>query len=440
MKGRGYVCAALLGIGCLVAACEAHAVLPQSSEVHGFRRAAFLARGMGARPVGMGEAFTAVADDASAISWNPGGIGQITSLQAVAMYDAVGNGLGLSYAAAAMPLGDGVTAISLAIMNYGTFDWRDPNGNPGLSPGGAVDSAISVAYAFPTPRELGVWSGIAVERVTEAVGGSFVGFSAGMIIPYGPQLTFGWAVQHLGQEVDGFSLPSVAKAGVSFLPTSSLRLALDVGYGLAEEQPGIGMAVGGEFMTSSSLALRAGYKVTGEGQELEGLTGLLAGAGFQFGRLGVDYAYQPFGDLALSHRIALRYELEVSKAATQRGEWASRRVAVSTLEPKPGHLYRLEEEEAVGARGGVWQLGWRDADKEYEAAVKLYNAGNYDDAWRKAAAAIEASPKHWQAWQMVGNCQYAKGDKAGALTSYRYALKLNPDNPELKAWIEQLAQ
>ena len=40
--------------------------------------AQFLKIGTGARAVGMGEAFVAVADDASAIWWNPAGVARIT--------------------------------------------------------------------------------------------------------------------------------------------------------------------------------------------------------------------------------------------------------------------------------------------------------------------------------------------------------------------------
>jgi len=51
----------------LLMAGSAGAVAPTSTQTFAFTRGAFLARGMAARPVGMGEAFTAVADDASAI-------------------------------------------------------------------------------------------------------------------------------------------------------------------------------------------------------------------------------------------------------------------------------------------------------------------------------------------------------------------------------------
>ncbi len=57
-----------------------------------------------------------------------------------------------------------------------------------------------------------------------------------------------------------------------------------------------------------------------------------------------------------------------------------------------------------------------------------------------AAAAIKANPRHWRAWSLVGNCQYATGDTEGSLKSYRQSLKINPDNPKLKAWVGQISK
>ena len=41
----------------------------------------FLKLGVGARPVAMGSAYTAVADDANALFWNPAGLGITKSFQ-----------------------------------------------------------------------------------------------------------------------------------------------------------------------------------------------------------------------------------------------------------------------------------------------------------------------------------------------------------------------
>src|SRR5277367_2440442 len=47
--------------------------------------AAFLKIGVGARPIGMGNAFTGVADDINALAWNPAGLSQLTSREMGAM-------------------------------------------------------------------------------------------------------------------------------------------------------------------------------------------------------------------------------------------------------------------------------------------------------------------------------------------------------------------
>ncbi|MCH8181396.1 MAG: tetratricopeptide repeat protein [Proteobacteria bacterium] len=350
------------------------------------------------------------------------------------MYDVAGNGMGLSYAAAAMPLGNGVAAVNVAALDYGTFDWRDENGNAGVA-ASTMDFLVGVSYGFANPRAMGRgWTGIGVEGIKEAVGDMLVAVNVGTIIPVKPRLTLGLAVLHMGMRDDeGFSLPAMAKAGASYLYSGSLRLALDVGYGLSEQQ--LWVAGGGELTPYSFLALRAGYKHFGADQGLTGVSGLSAGAGFRFGPVGVDYAYQPFGDLALSHRFALLYGLGPSDAEIQRKQWQEQlRTGVSTLgdarEPGSGALARRVPPAESAVR----------ADGEYQTAVGLYSVGDYDGAWRRATAAVQAHPRHWQAWQMIGNCQYAKGDRAGAVTAYRQSLELNPENVELKAWVDQLTR
>lgn len=88
---------------------------------------------------------------------------------------------------------------------------------------------------------------------------------------------------------------------------------------------------------------------------------------------------------------------------------------------------------------GTSHLTPQDAESLYQESLTLYATQNYDGAWAKAAAAATANPMHWQAWQMIGNCQYAKSDAKGALASYQQALALNPDNPSLRQFVDQLA-
>ncbi len=48
---------------------------PTASQDKGTTGATFLKLGAGARAIGMGSAFTGLSDDASAIYWNPAGLG-----------------------------------------------------------------------------------------------------------------------------------------------------------------------------------------------------------------------------------------------------------------------------------------------------------------------------------------------------------------------------
>ena len=68
---------AAIAAAMLVIAADAHA--GEIFRKVGTAGAQFLKIGAGARAVGMGEAFVAVADDASAIWWNPAGVARITS-------------------------------------------------------------------------------------------------------------------------------------------------------------------------------------------------------------------------------------------------------------------------------------------------------------------------------------------------------------------------
>lgn len=269
-------------------------------------RGAFITTATGARAVGMGEAFTAVADDASAGSWNPGGLGQIRSLAAEAMFDAVGEGIGVSYAAIAVPAGSVTLGGSVSVLSFGSYDVRDASGLK-TGTGSVSDTAASVSAALANPGWLGGrgWTGATVDVVKETVGGTLLGIGLGSVVPINEHFTAGWAVQHLGPPVAGFSLPSTAKLGLAVSPLTAIRLAADGGYLLAAKQPFV--AAGVEYTVARMLALRAGYRYRDPASSAGGLTGVMAGAGFRLGRLGLDYAYQPFGDLAVSHRVALIY-------------------------------------------------------------------------------------------------------------------------------------
>ncbi len=465
-------------------------------ETFGFRRGAFLACEPGARPTGMGGAFTALADDASAISWNPGGLGQLQTTQAVAMFDNAVQGLAVYYAAVAMPAGFGVAGLSVVGLTYGSYDMRDISGALQGSENPA-DVAFAVSYAFGNQTWLGVkgWSGVAVEVVQEAVGGMMGGLSIGSVIPLSRDFTAGWSVQHIGPPEGGFSLPVTARGGIVVAAAPPVKVSMDLGYGVVEKE--FWVATGGELDVRGLVLARAGYKYNVRDQGLRGLSGLSLGGGFRLGYLGLDYAYLPRGDLGASHKMSLVYSFPVPAPVVELGEDVPEgaaaqdyraglrlassgaydqalRKAKSAVDANPYHwqswqllgtcrYYKGDLEGAMEAyrrslklypdnpllKAFMRKLAEGEVEEAppqpgsgairiYEEALSLYESKQYDAAWAKTYAALKADPDHWQSWQLIGNCQYAKGDRQGALASYRRSLAINPDNPGLKAWIERV--
>ncbi len=274
-------------------------------------RGAFLTRGVGARAVAMGEAFTAVADDASAVLWNPGGLGQLKSLSAVAQYDAIGQGMGAGYVAAALPVGNLVGAVSIQTMSYGTVQYRDRYGEKDGSEV-LIDGAVTQGWAFRNPAWLGGagWTGAAVEVVQETMDNALIGFNVGSLIPVSSRIMAGWAIQHAGPDVGKDSLPETLRLGTAY-HGGLLKASMDLSYGLVDHLMSVG--AGGEVRVHPSVGLRLGYKWDGQDQGIGGFRGLSAGAGILLGDWAMDYAYQPFGDLATSHRISVEYRMPAAK-------------------------------------------------------------------------------------------------------------------------------
>jgi long-subunit fatty acid transport protein len=142
--------------------------------------------GSGARALGMGGAFIAIADDATAASWNPAGLLQLErpEISAVGSYfrrsedlifgtNPEGNGsegvsqFDLNYLSATLPFHTSVWNMVVSINYQNLFDFRrkwsfDLNrSSDGLNLGDAVDLdqdgnlyALGVAYAFLLPYDL----------------------------------------------------------------------------------------------------------------------------------------------------------------------------------------------------------------------------------------------------------------------------------------------
>jgi hypothetical protein len=279
---------------------------------------AFLTLPAGARAAALGGAFTALADDPTAVFWNPAGVAARTAVGErgeIAVsgvhHESIQN-FRQDLVAATWRRADDGLSLGFNAHYTGRLEGADEIGNP-LGPFGASDFAVLGGYA--TTAGSGLRLGGALGWVSETIAGSSastLSFSlGGLYAPAGVRgLTLGAAVRNLGGSPrfatqtggSGESVPQprTIAGGASLAGGSGSLRWLLLGEVSQLEGDGTEGRVGLEVAPLTGLALRAGWMF---GQDAADLT---AGAGVAVGRLAFDYAFVPYhDDLGSSHRAGL---------------------------------------------------------------------------------------------------------------------------------------
>lgn len=271
--------------------------------------------GLGARATGMGEAQTAVTDDVYALFWNPAGLARIRQMQASVMHNAWFGGINSEYLGYAQPLSTGGLGISLNYTNFGEFEKYgiDSNNYPialdgKFSPFTLVTTA---GYAMPVSPMFSL--GGAIKLVSEGVdtynnltAALDLGVQASKVLP---GLDAALCIQNAGLPLQGYSLPLSIKAGLAYrVPVlidpqkDSFLVAMDASLPVPLDQP-FYTNFGVEYWFENTLAARLGYKVS-EINNLGSGSGMTAGLGLRFMDYTLDYAFNSYGDLGLTHRVS----------------------------------------------------------------------------------------------------------------------------------------
>jgi hypothetical protein len=275
--------------------------------------ALFLRVGMGARGAGMGEAYTAVAEDATSVYWNPAAMAAVLSTNLTLMHNEYFQSVRLEQAALTHETKYGTLGLSFTGMYLDKIEMREniPTEVP-LGEYSVYDVSFSVAFArYIVPN---VSLGIAVKPVYERIGeesAAGVAFDAGIFhVSRIEGLKLAAVVGNIGAPMkfidEEFALPRYIKVGGAYeRETKSLRgrflFTLD---GVFPNDGDGKQHLGAEYMYNRLLSLRAGYKA---GYDSQGAT---FGMGIRYKSLDVDYAYMMIrNDLGDSQRISLSLRL-----------------------------------------------------------------------------------------------------------------------------------
>lgn len=272
----------------------------------GTSSAQFLKMGAGARAAAMGDSFAAVANDASAVYWNPAGLAQLEDAELTAMQNNGLDNTSYQFAAAARPVGDGAIGVSLYRMDYGSIDsYSAADVRDGSVSAGSLAAGVTAARKFGDNIRLGVTAKMVSEKIAGESASTFAG-DAGFLWS-NDRLSVGVAVQHFGGTMKfvkkSEDLPMTLRADAALHVSSRILLSA----GAAKERDNeTEIHAGTEIRMNHLLDVRAGYAtVPGNTVDVGGIAGVTGGVGLHLGRFAIDYAIRPFGDLGLSHRISI---------------------------------------------------------------------------------------------------------------------------------------
>ena len=299
------------------------------SQRAGTSSGTFLRIGVGARAEGMGEAFVAVADDPSAIFWNPAGLASLQRseiaeshvdwpaqihydhLTAVLPSRRLGGSIGLQF---------GVLATNIQetsdIAPFGTgreFTYSD------------MVAGASFARRWTDKLLVGVGAKYVREDLGTEVGGPTTNallFDVGSIFylgigsirvataltNFGPEMKPGgqYVSPYTGEirQYDGFDPPMTFRFGVALEPIETQTQRLTTSFEMNQPADNQVQLLGGlEWSYHHTFSLRTGYNANAD------LLKFSAGAGFaaRFGNVGgtLDYAYTDGGILGAVNRVSL---------------------------------------------------------------------------------------------------------------------------------------
>jgi hypothetical protein len=273
---------------------------------------AFLKIGVGSRGAALGEAYTTLVDDPTAIYWNPAGLAAANGTQLAFTHSNWLGEINNEFAAVTFPSFGGTLGFGLIAQSLPGIEVRT---KPTAEPIGTFEAQdIAVALAFGKQWRPHLSAGFAVKYLYEKI---YLNSLNGFAVDLGgiwqtplENFKLGLSLQNLGTtntlQKEKIKLPTLVRVGGAYV----LPLAAGENqFALAAEhvqflRGGGGNSAGAEFLFRKTLALRAGYQL---GRENRGVT---AGFGTALGRYQLDYGYAPFtNDFGAAHRFSVEVKL-----------------------------------------------------------------------------------------------------------------------------------
>jgi long-subunit fatty acid transport protein len=272
------------------------------------------------RAIGMAQAFTAVADDSSAVYWNPAGLNQMQGSELLAEYDVFIETVTYNYLNGAFKMGNDFTlGFGAKVLSTGLENVVDANGTVTGATFSESYYDIDIAAAYRLSYSFDI--GLTAKYITKSLAGTSASTAAVDIgVMYKtpiPHLKLALDLQNLGPGLTFVQvadpLPLVFKVGAAYqMFDDNFTMDWDVDF---PNDDVVSTSLGGEYWYKNTLVGRFGYQFQGSIDQNQlgvgGKAGLYLGAGVKLALFktyfGFDYAWTDQGILGSNHHFSLAW-------------------------------------------------------------------------------------------------------------------------------------
>lgn len=330
IKGKSFI-AVLILAGLFV---NAQIVTAGNSNA-GTAAYSFLKIGTGAKSQALGGAFVGLADDETALYYNPGGL--TAKAEKPEVYDdlldkpveevVVNNRFTATYINYLLDFQYGflgytrvldersAAGISLSYLNYGTFNRLNIDGDK-LGTFGASNIAVGITYSkrLQPKFSAGVTGKFIYETIDEySSNGLAVDLGIMYLLAEEGSSRLGLAVTNLGAQLSGLTethkdpLPTKLAIGLSHM-LRGLPFLFSAEAGKPFDND-FYFALGAELVSLKPFFIRMGWSSIGKdyrtGDDSDTMAGFAGGFGYNYDKYTIDYSYSSYVDLGSVHRISL---------------------------------------------------------------------------------------------------------------------------------------
>ncbi len=252
---------------------------------------------VGARSIGMGATYVALANTADAIFLNPGGLSQLNGAEISVFYQRPFGLPDLNFGMVAASFAFRSHRLGIGFLQFGNRLYNE--------------QVLAFTYSRSYQQKLHWGLGLKYQalRIEGYGSAATIGLDFGFVVPLARQLNLGFVVKNLNRPSIGESderVPQTFRIGVSARPNPKIILNVEVfkDTRFAEE-----IRFGAEITPIPRLALRAGTA--------NNPSRFSTGFGIRVDQVNLDYAFFTHSDLGLTHQMSVSIAFAEGKSGLE---------------------------------------------------------------------------------------------------------------------------